>query len=277
MSLINRYNYLRWDDGEPAASIESDLPNGYIRDRSRCDYKPLLVPAEAMRFYINTDVGLAWADDPNTHKLALLNEQGTVIDADIAPLQVHNFQTVPSILRTYYAEVIIDSSVTPGTYYLQIRTAADVVKLTSNKIQVVATTSDYRNNTVLAKFRHDRYFYGINYHDVATFYQQFRIHLNKNDMQFEGEKEVYSEVTSGKKRTFNNFMHQTAKVEAYYFDELAHEAAAVMFDHDELYLNLKRYTPKGVYKVNFDPVSKVFKAEMELFKEEFSTANRCTA
>lgn len=276
--LVARYNFLRWDDGQPAASIESDLPNGYQRDRSRCDYKPLLVPAEAMRFYINTDTGLAWADDPNTHKLALLNEQGTVIDDDIAPLQVHQFQTTPSILRTYYAEVIIDSSVVPGTYYFQITNAdGSVVRLTSNKIQVVATTSDYATKSVLAKFRHDRYFYGINYHDVGTFYQQFRIHLNKNDMQFEGEREIYTEVTTGKRRTYNNSMHKVEKVEAYYLDDLAHEAAAVMFGHDEIYLNLKAYTPKGAYKVEYNPLGKVSKAEQELYVDSFSSANRCTA
>lgn len=277
MSHVNRYNFLRWDDGNAPVSVEDDLPNGYLFDRTRCDYKPILIASEAMRFYINAEDGLSFIDDPNTHKLALVNEFGTVINADIAPLQVHSFDIISGTVKTFYAEVIVDGTVTPGSYLLQIKTSLGVVKLTSNYFTVLASSSTYKNYSTLCKFRHDRYFYGISYQTLDTFYQQFRLHINRIDDQFEDDKEVYNEVTTGKQRTYNNFMKKLDKAETYYFDRYAHEAAAVMFDHDEIYLNLKRYTPKAVYKVNFDQRSKVFKGEIDLYKEEFASANRCTS
>ena len=274
--LVNQFNYLRWDDGVAASSIEGDLPTGYNMDPSRCDYRPLLTASEPMRFHINTPEGLAWIDTPNTHKLALINEAGTVVNADIATLQVHTFALTVGTAKTFYAEVIIDGTVPAGNYYFAIRTAADVVKLTSNQFTVVTGTA-HRAYTALCKFRHDRYFYGINYQDIGTFYQQFRLHVNEIENQFEDDREVYTESTTGKQRTFNNFMKQSKKVETYYFDKYAHEAAAVMFDHDEIYINLKRYTPKGTYKINTDVRSKISKAEVELWDESFASANRCTA
>lgn len=275
--LVNTENYLRWDDGIAPASIESDIATGYHRDLNRCDYKPLFASTEAMRFYINTPDGLAWIDDPNTHVLALVNEFGTVINASVATLQVHTFATLLGTAKTFYAEVIIDGSVLPGTHYYQIKTAGGVVKLTSNKFYVVPAGTEHLNYSTLCKFRHDRYFYGINYQDLLTFYQQFRLHINQIGRDYEGEKEVYKEVTSGKERTYNNFMSRIKKVETYYFDKLAHDAAAVMFDHDEIYLNLKRYRGKGIYKPDEPGTSKVYKGEISLYDEEFASANRCNS
>lgn len=275
--LINTENFLRWDDGTAPASIESDIATGYNRDPSRCDYKPLLAASEAMRFYINVTDGLAWIDDPNTHLLALVNQAGTVVDADIATLQVHEFATLTGTAKTFYAEVIIDGTIPAGTYYYQIRTAAEVVKLTSNKFTVVPAGVDHLVYSTLCKFRHDRYFYGINYQDLLTFYQQFRLHLNQIDRQYEGEREVYREVTTGKERTYNNFMNRIKKVESYYFDKLTHDAAAVMYQHDEIFLNLKRVRAKGIYKIDTKELSKLSKAEIDLYDEEFASANRCTS
>lgn len=274
--LVNRNNFLRWDDGSSPSTVEADLPTGYILDPNRCDYLPLFAASEAMIFHINAPAGLSWADDPNTHKLALISEAGTVINANVATLQVHNFTATAGAAKTYYASVTIDGTVTAGIYYYQIKTAGGTVKLTSNKFRVVAAGTAHREYSSLCKFRHDRYFYGTNYQDLATFYQQFRIHLNQIDTQFDNDREVYNEVTTGKQRQYNNFMKEVKKVETYYFDKYAHEAATVMFDHDELYINLKRYTKKSEYKINTNQRSKISKGECELYYEEFASANRCT-
>jgi hypothetical protein len=271
--LVNRYNFLRWDNGIEPVTIESDLPNGYIRDASRCDYRPLLIPSEAMRFYINAPDGLGFTG-METFTLDLIKENGTLHEADIAPLQVHSFTIDTIEYKTFYGEiVIIDGSVPAGNYFFRIMDGEDV-KLTSNQVQVIKT--GYLDYSAVAKFRHDSYFYGILYADLAGFYQQFRLHLNVIDRQFEGDKEIYKEVTTGKRRTFNNQMDELVKVETYYFDKMAHEAAGVMFNHDEIFLNLKRYISKGTYKVNYEVTGKNYKGDIELYKDEFSTANRCT-
>ena len=275
MSLVNRYNFLRWDDGVAPATVEADMPTGYILDPNRCDYRPLLAASEALNFHINAPAGLAWIDTPNTHKLALLNEWGTVINADIATLQVHTFAVTGGTAKTFYASVIIDGTVPAGNYYFQIKTAAGVVKLTSNQVRVVPSGTDHRQYSSLCKFRHDRYYYGINYQDISTFYQQFRLHLNEIENQFDVNKEVYDEVTTGKQRTYNSFIRQEKKAEAYYFDKYAHEAAAIMFEHSLLYINLKRYTAKSGYKIITNQRSKISKGEVELYLEEFASVNRC--
>lgn len=278
MSLVNRYSFLRWDDGLTPSSVEADIPTGYNQDPLRCDYKPLIVPYEATRFYINALNGLSIIPvGVDTNKLALVNAQtGTVIDANLATLQQHQFiDSNGDTVKTYYAEFVIGSTVPKGNYVLKIRDVSNNVLLTSNPIRVVSLTSNYLINSCLCKFTHDRYFYGINYQDLAGFYQQFRIHINEIDSQFEEDKDVYNEVTTGKQRTYNNYMKQLITAETYFFDKYAHEAAGIMFQHEEFYINLKRYTPKAVYKLNYDRLSKIYKGEIQLYSEEFASVNRC--
>lgn len=276
--LVNRRNFLRWDDGEAAVSIEADLPTGYVQDPLHCEYRPVLVPGEALRFYINALNGLDIIPiGSDTNKLALVKAStGTVINSNLATLQQHQFiDSLGATVKTYYAEVVIDSTVPQGNYILKVTDNSGTTLLTSNQIRVAATTSAYAQTSCLCKFAHDRYFYGINYQDLAGFYQQFRLHINEVDSQFEQDKEVYNEITSGKQRTYNNYMKELKTVETYYFDRYAHEAAAIMFEHDEVYINLKRYTPKAVYKQAYDQRSKQFKGTIDIYSEEFATANRC--
>lgn len=269
---------MRFDDGTTPVSVEADLPTGYIIDRERCDYKPLLVAGEALRFYINAENGLdiiPVGSDTNT--LQLVNaETDAVEDNNIATLQQHQFtDSAGDTVKTYYAEVVIDGTVPVGRYVLQIRNVANDILLTSNQLRVVSSTGTFARSSSLCKFAHDRYFYGINYQDLAGFYQQFRLHINEIDNQFEQDRDVYNSVTTGKQRTYNNYMKQVKKAETYYFDKYAHEAAAVMFQHDELYINLKQYVAKDTYKINTDIKGKLSKGEIELYLEEFASANRC--
>lgn len=276
--LLNQNNFLRWDDGTSPASVEGPIPSGYLRDRNRCAYKPILVSGEAMRFYINALSGLSFAPSgTDTNTLELINAvTGSVQNGNLATLNRHEFTDADgNTVRTYYAEVTIDGNVPAGDYVLQIRSAADAVLAESNILTVVASSSNYREYTSLVKFRHDRYFYGINYHELDGFYQQFRVHLNIRDRVFEQDKEVYNEVTTGKQRTFNNYLKRLVTAETYFFDDDAHDAAAVMCEHDEFYVNLKRYTAKSVYQPEYDPLSKLYKGTIELYDEEFASANRC--
>jgi hypothetical protein len=228
MRLINKNNFLLWYSSATEAADISDLPNGYIQDRSRCNYQPLLIAGEAMRFYINALDGLSdiITVDTATLKLKLYNSRtGIVTNANVSPLQVDEFGTT----FTLYSEVVIDGSIPPGDYYFTIEDNATTY-LTSSLIKVVSAGSDYRNYTARCTFIHDRYFYGFNYQNVTTFEQQFRLHFNKIDLQEETDIDVYNEVTTGKQRTFNAFMKLPVKLESYYFDEEAHRAAIVMFD-----------------------------------------------
>jgi hypothetical protein len=273
MRLINKNNFLLWYSSATEAADISDLPNGYIQDRSRCNYQPLLIAGEAMRFYINALDGLSdiITVDTATLKLKLYNSRtGIVTNANVSPLQVDEFGTT----FTLYSEVVIDGSIPPGDYYFTIEDNATTY-LTSSLIKVVSAGSDYRNYTARCTFIHDRYFYGFNYQNVTTFEQQFRLHFNKIDLQEETDIDVYNEVTTGKQRTFNAFMKLPVKLESYYFDEEAHRAAIVMFGHSSIFINGKQYVKKSPYKINTNPTQKTVKGEIELYDQEFATANRC--
>lgn len=273
MALVNNNNFLRWDDGiAPAADI-ARLPEGYIQDVKRCFYKPVLVSGEAMRFYINAENGLtALIPDDTNLFLKLVNAKtDTIVNADLANLQIDNYADDNF---TLYAEVVIDNSINPGDYYLII-TDESSTYLTSNLIQVLQTNSNYRDYSARVTYAHDRYFYGFNFQSVTTFTNQFRLHLNEIDMQPETDKEVYNEVTTGKQRVYNNFKKRLRKIEAYYFDEFAHEAADIMFDCDNLLINGKPYKAKDTYKINRNVLSKIYKGECDVYDIDFATANRC--
>lgn len=250
-----------------------ELSTGYIRETARCGYFPIVIPYEPLRFYINTDEGIS-IPVPNTNTLDLINAQtGSVTVANVASLYVHQFSTSP-IRRTHYAEVILPSTVNPGVYYFMIKNGSTEIARSSS-IRVDVPGSDISKGTSLVTFRHDRYFYGLNYHELPNFYQQYRIHLNEIEDQIETDKEIYTEQTTGKQRTFKAEIKRVKKVETYYFDREAHEAAETMFEHKELYINGLQYYSKGAYKRNTNLTSKISKGEIELYDQEFASINRC--
>lgn len=206
-------------------------------------------------------------------KLKLVNAvTGQVINADIATLLVDPFVTEDGDnVFTYYASVSI-SLTPPGVYIFRI--GNDTENFLDSSLLFVPP-DDYARYSCICRFRHDRYFYGVNYQNLDDFYQQFRLHLNEIDMQYESDKEVYSEISTGKQRTYNNFKKKIRTLEAYYFDAQAHDACEIMFDSEEIYINGRRYTTKGTYKIITNPATKHNKGVAELYEEDFATANRC--
>lgn len=275
MRFINKYNFLRWFSAEDAITTITDPAKGYERDAERCDYAPMLINGEPLIFYINTLVGLNdIIADPGTAKLKLVNAQtGQVVDADISTLQQDTFVTEDGDnVFTFYASVS-PSLIPPGVYFFRIGDDVDNF-LDSNNV-VVPSDTNYSNHSCLVRFRHDRYYYGVNYQNLSDFYQQFRLQLNQVDRQYENDKDVYNEVTTGKQRTYNNYKKKLRTIEAYYFDDSAHDAAAVMFDSEELFINGRQYVPKGTYKPQTNVQSKLNKGSVDLYDQDFATANRC--
>lgn len=264
---VNRYNFLRWDDGMP--TLNQDFPNNYIKEKP-C-YKPTLLNGEAMIFYINVHEGLSNAIMAGT-TLDLVKTNGDVT-GNIAPLQTHTFTVsiagVPTTKSTFYASVVV-TGIPYGEYFFRITDGTNTL-LTSNLFIV----TDDIENTVLAKFRHNRYMAGVRYHELTDFYQQYRIHMNFIDWQLEVERSIYTEVTTGKQRTYNAVANKMIKAETYYFDDLAHEAAFFMFECKEVLINGNLVSYKSPYKINRDSTQALNKGEIELFDDNFATINRC--
>lgn len=198
---------------------------------------------------------------------------GQVVNADIATLLQDSFVDADgNNVFTYYASVS-PSLVAPAVYFFRIGDASNNF-LESNLVFVPAD-ANYSNYSCLCKFRSDRYYYGVNYQNLDDFYQQFRLHLNEIDEQYENDRDVYNEVSTGKQRVYNNYKKKLRTLETYYFDKSAHDAAEIMFDSEEIYINGRQYTPKATYKVSTNALSKLNKGSIDLYDYDFAIANRC--
>lgn len=274
--IVNPYNFLRWDDlGNGPSDISSDIARGYLRDTGRSPYRPVMKHTEAMRFYINCVKGLGFISDTNI-KLLLINEvTGAIQNANVAVLQTDTFtNSLGDVTFNYYSEVTLADTVPEGNYYFTIK-GDTKTWLKSNTVQVVNVTNPILDITSLLKFRHDTFFYGIRYNDLSTFTHQYRLHINLLEEQEESSVDVFTEVTTGKRRTYNFSLDLTKTVETYYFDKDAHKAAIIMFKHKELYINERQYTAKDGYKESPNPTSKNTKGSIILYDQEFASINRC--
>lgn len=275
--LLNKYNFLRWYDAAPTTGLP-EVPYAYWRDRESCGYMPIGLPTESLAFYMNIPNGLLestynyFAD----LRIALIRaSDGAVINNNVGPLQKHYTDNPTNLRFNIYATLVIPTAGTGIHYFRIFRNTGGTEVFRSSYILIRNDQTELYNTTSFVRFNHDRFFYNIKYHELSGFYQQFRLGISVIDEQNEGDKEVYKEVTTGKPRTFQNYMDKIVKVETYHFDRDAHDAAGIMFDHSFIEINGRRYYPKGTYKRVPDSKSKQHKGEMELYDDEFASVNRC--
>jgi hypothetical protein len=263
---VNQNNFLIWDDGTGETGL-GPLAYAYWQDRDRCTTAIVAVPGETMSFYLNAEEGLALGTFGSL-KLELVNSvSGVVVNNNVAPLSQH---IIEGANYNVYASFVFPAAV-KGLYHFEITGGTNT--LTSNHFTVRNT--DYVNQTIYARFRHDRYFYGLPYAFDDTFYQRFRLNASLVDEQPETDREVYKEQTTGKRRVFKTDMDWIEKIETYYFSPDDHKAAAVLFEHDEIRLNDEDYVTKATYRINTERRSKISKGEVELFNQTFASLNRC--
>lgn len=282
MPQINFQNFLRWDDlgNNPSPDTSTDIAEGYLQDRTRCDYAPTMVHSEAMRFYLNSIEGLPWiTDDPAACTLDLVNAvTGITTKNNCAPLQIDLFtNSTDQATFNFYGEVIITAvDADPANYYFKIVGPTGTVWMSSNTIRLVATTDTATlQMTSLCKWRHDRYWYGFRYNALADFTNQFRLAINMIDEQEESTVDTYQEVTTGKRREYNLILNLIKTAECYYFDKAAYESAIVMFKSSIMYINGRLYMAKDTLKKNTDPRWKQSRSSIILYDEDFATINNC--
>ncbi len=270
--VVNEINFLRWDDAVPVTA-QPALPHGYRRDRTGCGYMPVAYPTETMSFYINTALGMLFTGVTAAANvgLRLVRPDGTVVATGIGTVNLHTIGTN----YNFYATFVVPAAAT-GIHYLEIyKVTGGTTILTSNYILVRNDKAVLDLETAYVRFRHDRIFYNTKYHELPGFYQQYRLHINVLERQLESEKESYIEQTTGKRRVLNNYLNRYHRVETYYFDDQAHSAAGIMFEHSYLEINGKEYSLKSTYKENSNPLSETSKGESEVYELAFGSANRC--
>lgn len=273
---VNKVNFIRWSDILLDPSLP-DAPYAYWMQRGQCDFRPILKAGEATSFYINTAFGLTYPNFQDL-RLQLITADGVLIADDIAPLIQHLLpeSIVEDPRYNIFSEFITPQGIEYGNHRLRIiRGGTGEVILTSNLL--MARTDDARllETTTYWRFRHDRFFYNIRYHDIPAFYQQFRLGISLVEEQVEGENEVYKEATTGRANLYESVEDKMRKFESYYFDNAAHDAAAIMIKHKFLECNGDLYGFKSGYKRAPDPRKKLTKGEFELYDQSFASINKC--
>jgi hypothetical protein len=275
---LNKYNFLLWYDSASTTALP-EVPIAYLWDREACASIPIGLPTEGMAWYMNIPEGLDVSvyNNFSDYKLRLVRaDNGQVVHNDLGPLQQHFIDSPTNAFYNIYCTLVVPPAAKFGLHYFQIYDSSNSdVLFTSSYIIVRPDQETLYNTTTFCRFRHDRVFYYIKYADLPGFYQQFRLGISILERQYEGDKEVYREVTTGKQRTLQNYLGRWVRLETYYFDRSAHEAAAVMFDHDYVELNGTQYIAKNAYKEPSNPKQKFGKGEIEVWDQEFSTVNRC--
>lgn len=221
---------------------------------------PIYVPGEKYTFYINLTKPTT---DPNfdNFKLCVYNTAGTRVLTDIGLLQK---DVVVGILYNIFS-VFTMPALTDGEYCFGIWDSVNnVIKCTSNKILLVNT--DYTLNTSVVVFRHSRNLYNIDYENLVDFYQMFRLPLIKIDYQYNVERTQYRNVTNGRQlRNLISYLDKEVKIESYFFDEDAHDAAALLYQHDQIFIDGIQYEPKDAYQVITDELNNAPKASVNCY------------
>lgn len=286
MHSLVAYNFIHWFPavgpfstftGWKCLNRDWGIPKGYVVNDKSCPlYYPIAVPTESFSFYANFNVPI---NDPNypDYRLGLLNGAG-VVSADIGALSWHNVldPTDAVIGRNMYATTV---TVPPGTrkglYTMavyNINTGA--VYMVSNQIQVVLAT-DAEKFTTLMWYRHNQTVYKYYWNSMPSdWLYKIRLRLYRVDQQFEGNLTQYRATSTGKLRNVSFDLDKMIKLESYFFNDAGHDAMGVWQAFLVKYLNEKPFELKGIYKQDFDPARDCYKGTIEVYDQEFSTANR---
>jgi hypothetical protein len=276
MAQVNKDNFLTWDDAAPVVGLPA-VPWQYHRYREQVGSVPVAVPTEAIGFYVNNLAGI-FDETVSVGSLSLdvINATtGATAAAGIEDLERHVVSGDPLAAHRWNPWAIaVWPSLAPGYYRLVIKQGSTVL-LTSSLVLAMNDQKWIDEHTVYCRFKHDRYFYGIKYHEIGGYYNQFRLIMGITSMQPKTEKQVYKEAHTGTSRTYNAFLDKVVKLETYYLTPEQHTAAFIMTEMDFVEFNGVRYRLETAYKIVDDALNKVSKGEVEFTEEAFSTANRC--
>ncbi len=277
---VNRYNFISWYTSVGTTTFTSiecfnccwDLPKGYDVDKDfQRFHAPIMAWNEVNAFYINFDIP---ATDPtfSDFRLGLFNQSG-MVNPNIGALSRHDVTT--DNYNIYAGSVIIPDSVAPGVYRMMIYRLTDgVVLWTSNDIEVM-DSSIAPCESVKLEYRHSYNIYKYYYELFdSNFLNRIRLRLYRIDENTEGELVQYRGASNGRLRNRSFELDKFIVLEAYWFDDLAHRGMFVLQVHGLIAVNDVLYLPKSLYKREFDAKKKLDKGRLELFEQDFSTANR---
>lgn len=250
--------------------MAGQLLNPYLRQK-KC-YYPVFAIGEEVSFYINFNQPSTV--DASQLRLCLYKDD-TIISDNIGVINsdlVGEDSITGYELYNYYAKFICPE-VTPGIYEMIIYNyVTNKTLLVSNSIEImqpeqaneVTQQIEYSNVSKIYNFMYD-----------SGFTNKFRLHIFEEDRQYETEVKQYRPVTTGKIRNIRTTSDRILTLETYYFDEEAHEAAAAMFIHSDIFISGIKVEPRTAYKITpRDRIRNVNKGQIEVVDVNYSMINK---
>lgn len=276
---LNHYNFVNWFSAAGNLGFDNilctnedwDLPNKYAKIKNEDVFPPIIVSGEMFSFYINFDADFNGADF-DQYRLALCNQYGVVL-TDIATL----VQDLSDDLSSYniLAQVTLPG-VNPGKYFLGIyKLYNNQFVMTSSVLEVVAATK-VKKLSIRIQYRSSLNVYRYRYLSAAAinYLNTIRLRMNRIDNKTDGDLVQYRAVSSGVLRNTSLELDKFIVLEAQYFSNLMNEAADILPAHDMIIINDKLYVCKSLYNSNYNKLMDVHLGKLELYEQDFSTANR---
>ena len=240
----------------------------YVRDEGR-NFTPIYLQGETYSVYFNPD-DLLCDENGSSFQLYIINTAGAHV-ALIPGLTILPIVGVYSIPYHLYCTFVFPP-IPNGQYYFQIwDPTTNSEKGRSNLILADCNCVDL---TCLVKFRHDDNLYNVYYNLLPTsFYQIFRLPLSQVGLDFLSERQEYRQSSNGRNlRIGKSFRDTKLTLEAYWFDDEAHEALTAMLEHSEIWINGWRVLNTKTAAIERQtPYSNQTKSNFEVLLDEYDS------
>jgi hypothetical protein len=231
-----------------------------------------LITGDPFKYYLpltsdNFDVDITGFDivvlDQNFNQIS--SSIGTVSSGSYEDQNYYYIElTAPPINEYRCVIAIIDQNDSDRIYYL------------SNYIDFELASE--KENYPFFKWRNsynnfDHFWEGI-LNDVPTFFNQIRLDVNKKDANYEYEIEQHKESITGDIIDIINDHDKYITIETYDFTEEMHDGFSVLTGSDTLYINDVSYSKKSGYESETPSLINTTKGNIDLFVDDFATANK---
>jgi len=232
-------------------------------------YGPTLVPTENVKFYCNFTTPVSEAR--TNWRMDLLDSKNQI---DVVGIAALNEVAVTGGVRFRIDFTMPTPSGGNGYYRFMIwNTVSTEVKFISNPVRVTSQLCDIAYTSTV-QYSSPNNIFNYDYEQDPQIETILRIEVNLTDTQFPDEQEEYKELSTGLKKRYSSELDKVYELETYYFDDAAHEAFAVMLQHEDLIMNDVPIVKDGDYSVETDTRQNVYRGRVTVIDNNFANINR---
>lgn len=194
--------------------------------------------------------------------------QGIVVDLETLETISGSSVTITTLDENYFVEVAVGTASDYQELLIVFHDGDAVVAFGSPMVKV----PDDQSNVVEIKFRTERgriknYPYPF---DELDRYNRVQVFASMYGVEYPEELTVYNEVSTGRTQKLNSIIQRTVLFETYYLDFPTHEGVAVIFHHDDVLINDRKFVSTEAYNPNYMPEKDLTKGTITLSDSEFS-------